>query len=45
MQLLIRHGGVNLAYYPDDFLNNHPPFKPTYKGMSLNDFPSGRVKP
>ncbi len=45
MQLLIRHGGVNLAYYPDDFLNNHPPFKPTYEGMSLNDFPSGRVKP
>ncbi|MBD3816956.1 MAG: poly-beta-1,6-N-acetyl-D-glucosamine N-deacetylase PgaB, partial [Halothiobacillus sp.] len=45
MQLLIRHGGVNLAYYPDDFLDNHPPLRPTYEGMSLNDFPSGRVKP
>lgn len=40
MQLLIRHGGVNLAYYPDDFLNDHPPLRPTYEAMSLNDFPA-----
>lgn len=40
MQLLIRHGGVNLAYYPDDFYNNHPPLRTTYEGMSLNDFPA-----
>ncbi|WP_407275515.1 poly-beta-1,6-N-acetyl-D-glucosamine N-deacetylase PgaB [Halothiobacillus sp. DCM-1] len=40
MQLLIRHGGVNLAYYPDDFLGNHPPLRTTYEGMSLNDFPA-----
>lgn len=45
MQLLIRMGGKNLAYYPDDFLNNQPPFKPTYEGISLNDFPYYPVKP
>lgn len=45
MQLLIRMGGKNLAYYPDDFLNNQPPFKPTYEGISLNDFPYYSVKP
>ena len=45
MQLLIRMGGTNLAYYPDDFLNNQPPFKPTYEGISLNDFPYYPVKP
>jgi biofilm PGA synthesis lipoprotein PgaB len=45
MQLLIRMGGKNLAYYPDDFLNNKPPFKPTYEGISLNDFPYYPVKP
>ncbi len=45
MQLLIRHGGVNLAYYPDDFYNNHPPLRTTYEGMSLNDFPALAPKP
>lgn len=40
MQLLVRHGGVNLAYYPDDFIGDHPPLKTTYEGMSLNDFPA-----
>jgi biofilm PGA synthesis lipoprotein PgaB len=44
MQMLIRLGAVNLAYYPDDFLTNHPPFKPTFEGMSLNDFPYYPVK-
>lgn len=45
MQLLIRMGGKNLAYYPDDFLNNQPPFVPTFEGMSLNEFPYYPVKP
>jgi len=40
MRSLIRQGGVNLAYYPDDFYNNQPPLKPTFAGMSLNDLPS-----
>lgn len=39
MRQLVRAGALNLAYYPDDFLNNEPPFKPTFIGMSLNDFP------
>ncbi len=45
MQMLIRLGAVNLAYYPDDFLDNHPPFKPTFEGISLNEFPYYPVKP
>ncbi len=45
MQMLIRQGAVNLAYYPDDFLGDHPPFKPTFEGMSLNNFPYYPVKP
>jgi biofilm PGA synthesis lipoprotein PgaB len=45
MQMLIRLGAVNLAYYPDDFLTNHPPFKPTFEGISLNEFPYYPVKP
>jgi len=45
MQLLVRMGGKNLAYYPDDFLGNHPPFKPTFEGISLNQFPYYPVKP
>lgn len=45
MQSLIRQGAVNLAYYPDDFLTNHPPFKPTFEGISLNEFPYYPVKP
>lgn len=44
MQNLIRQGAVNLAYYPDDFLTNHPPFKPTFEGISLNEFPYYPVK-
>ncbi len=44
MQSLIRQGAVNLAYYPDDFLGDHPPFKPTFEGMSLNEFPYYPVK-
>jgi biofilm PGA synthesis lipoprotein PgaB len=42
MQDLIRDGALNLAYYPDDFLANKPPYKPTFTGISLNDFPHGQ---
>lgn len=45
MQLLIRQGAVNLAYYPDDVIGDHPPFKPTFEGMSLNNFPYYPLKP
>lgn len=45
MTLLIRKGAVNLGYYPDDFLNNEPPFVPTFEGMSLNQFPHYEVRP
>jgi len=45
MILLIRKGAVNLGYYPDDFLNNEPPFLPTFEGMSLNQFPHYEVHP
>lgn len=44
MQTLIRHGAVNLAYYPDDFLTDHPPFAPTFEGFSLAQFPYDRLK-
>lgn len=42
MQQLVRRGALNLAYYPDDFLDNRPRFEPTYEGMSLNAFPHRR---
>ena len=45
MQMLIRLGAANLAYYPDDFLGDHPPFKPTFEGMSLTEFPYYKLKP
>jgi biofilm PGA synthesis lipoprotein PgaB len=44
MQLLVRMGGVNLAYYPDDFLNNQPPFQATFEGISLQDSPYHQLK-
>ncbi|WP_110654073.1 poly-beta-1,6-N-acetyl-D-glucosamine N-deacetylase PgaB [Salinicola halimionae] len=39
MQQLVRRGGLNLAYYPDDFITGKPSFQPTFEGMSLNEFP------
>ncbi len=39
MQLLQNQGIPNLAYYPDDYLGNHPAFQPTYEGLSLSAFP------
>ncbi|WP_082922810.1 poly-beta-1,6-N-acetyl-D-glucosamine N-deacetylase PgaB [Halothiobacillus diazotrophicus] len=44
MQELTRMGAVNLAYYPDDFLTDHPPFTPTFEGISLTEFPYYRLK-
>ncbi len=42
MEQLMRRGVLNLAYYPDDFLNNRPRFEPTREGISLSDFPHRR---
>lgn len=42
MEQLMRRGVLNLAYYPDDFLNNRPRFEPTREGISLNAFPHRR---
>lgn len=39
MHQLVRRGGLNLAYYPDDFITGMPAFQPTFEGMSLNEFP------
>ncbi|NOT17031.1 MAG: poly-beta-1,6-N-acetyl-D-glucosamine N-deacetylase PgaB [Sulfuriferula sp.] len=39
MQLLTNKGVSNLAYYPDDYLGNHPTFQPVYEGLSLSAFP------
>ncbi|MFP4639480.1 MAG: poly-beta-1,6-N-acetyl-D-glucosamine N-deacetylase PgaB [Guyparkeria sp.] len=39
MEQLMRRGVMNLAYYPDDFLNDRPRFEPTREGISLNSFP------
>lgn len=44
MDLLVRRGAVNLGYYPDDFLHDRPAFKPTFEGMSLNDFPYNEAR-
>lgn len=40
MNALIVRGALNLAYYPDDFLINQPPFEAVYPVMSLNSFPA-----
>lgn len=42
MEQLMRRGVLNLAYYPDDFLNDRPRFEPTREGISLNAFPHRR---
>lgn len=39
MQALVRQGAKNIAYYPDDFINNNPNFDDVYSGVSLNSFP------
>ncbi|AWN15853.1 poly-beta-1,6-N-acetyl-D-glucosamine N-deacetylase PgaB [Salinisphaera sp. LB1] len=45
MHELIGLGAVNLAYYPDDFLSNRPPFKPIFQAFSLNQFPHLQSEP
>jgi len=45
MHELIGLGAVNLAYYPDDFLSNHPPFQPIFQAFSLNQFPHRKEAP
>ncbi|WP_410474924.1 poly-beta-1,6-N-acetyl-D-glucosamine N-deacetylase PgaB [Guyparkeria sp. TX1] len=42
MERLMRRGVLNLAYYPDDFLNDRPRLAPTREGISLNAFPHRR---
>ncbi len=39
MDQLMRRGVLNLAYYPDDFIDDHPRFEPTREGISLGAFP------
>lgn len=43
MEKLIKLGVLNLAYYPDDFLNNRPSFQDIYPVFSLNIFPHRRT--
>lgn len=40
MELFMSNGFINYAYYPDDFINNHPSLKKIIKGMSLSSFPA-----
>ncbi|WP_018625014.1 poly-beta-1,6-N-acetyl-D-glucosamine N-deacetylase PgaB [Kangiella aquimarina] len=35
----ILEGFINIAYYPDDFINNHPELEQIIKGVSINTFP------
>lgn len=42
MAQLTRRGALELAYYPDDFLNDRPRFEPTREGISLDAFPHRR---
>ena len=39
MRQLQSQGVRNIAYYPDDFLKNHPSFDSLMQGMSLSDHP------
>lgn len=39
MQLLVRHGAVNLGYYPDDFVGGRPEAEALFKGISIRTFP------
>jgi biofilm PGA synthesis lipoprotein PgaB len=39
MKRIVELGGASLAYYPDDFLGNHPPFTAAFVGMSLRQDP------
>lgn len=45
MLMLTRRGAKNLAYYPDDFLNNTPKFEYVFAGSSLNEVPATYTSP
>jgi len=38
--LLLRNGVKHIAYYPDDFVNNHPPVALVRSRLSVNTFPA-----
>ena len=39
MEFLMQHGFIHFAYYPDDFINNHPNLDVIKAGISLNTIP------
>ena len=39
MRALIRAGALNLAYYPDDFIEERPAPEPLFQGLSIRTFP------
>lgn len=39
MKTVLKHGFIHFAYYPDDFIDNHPELKQIIKGISINTFP------
>lgn len=40
LDILERHGVLNIGICPDDFLSGHPSFQETYEGFSLHRFPA-----
>ncbi len=44
MKRVVEGGGASLAYYPDDFLGDHPPFSAAFAGMSLRRDPAASAK-
>ena len=44
LKTLIASGAFNIAYYPDDYINNHPKEEEIRMMMSVEDFPFIRTK-
>ena len=42
MRFLERRGALDIGYYPDDFLRNHPRAEPLHAAFSLESFPYGQ---
>ena len=40
ISLLLREGVRHIAYYPDDFVTNHPPLRLVRSQLSTNSFPA-----
>lgn len=40
MELFMRQGFIHFAYYPDDFINDHPRLNTIIKGISLSTVPA-----